>query len=104
MCAMRNLGIASALIVGFIAGGVTVGPCCWFAAQFQRAVADRRAAWTTHKSLVGTISSLGVRVVGLGFGALVVIVVLVAIRNSGPSTPADQHQPLPASSSSTSRR
>lgn len=102
---MQNLGIASALIIGFIAGGVTVGPCCWFAAQLHRAVADRRAAWTTHKSLLGTIWSHGVRVVGLAAASLVVIVILVAVRNVGDAPdPADQHQPLPASSSSNTHR
>ncbi len=101
---MQNLGFVSTLVLGAVLGGVTVGPCCWFAAKLHRAVADRRAAWNTHKTLLGTISSLGLRTVGFGVLALGLVVVLAVVRSGHRTSPVDQHKPLPATSSSTSRR
>ena len=102
---MQNLGFVATLVLGAVLGGATVGPCCWFAAKLHRAVADRRAAWNTHKTLLGTISSLGLRTIGFGARALVLVVALIVVRTGRENTtPVDQHKPLPASSSSTSRR
>jgi hypothetical protein len=104
MDAMQNLGFVSTLVLGAVLGAVTVGPCCWYAAQLYRAVSDRRAAWSTHRTLVGTISSLGLRVAGFGALALVLVVVLTAVYSGEDTRQADQHKPLPATSSSTTRR
>lgn len=102
---MQNLGFASTLVFGAILGAGTVGPCCWFAAKLSRAAADRRAAWNTHKTLIGTISSLGLRAVGFGALALTLLVILIMVRSGDQNQrPVDQDQPLPATSSSATRR
>jgi hypothetical protein len=100
---MHNIGFVATLILGFAAGAATVGPCCWFAAKLHRAVTDRRSAWATHRGLLGTIWSHGLRAVALGASALAVLVILVAVQGRH-SAPDRSHNPLPAMSSSAPGR
>jgi len=100
---VADAGFTGGVLVGAVVTAVTVGPLCWTAAKFDRALVDRRDAWATHKALLGTLWSYGGRVIGLGLAALIVLGLVIAAQHGG-SGQASTIPSSPGVSSSTKAR